>query len=89
MWPLLVLTKLTHIVIDVGKYWVRAQDFLLDPKNRMRTYQVRLRLRQPGYTQQLDTTVQARTPEQARRLIRAQYNNKNVMVGQPREIKPR
>ena len=64
---------------------MRAQDFLSHTA-RMKTYVVRLRLKQKGYTQHMDTTVMARNPEQARRLIRQQYNDRNVIVGQPREL---
>ena len=64
---------------------MRAQDFLSHTA-RMKTYMVRLRLKQKGYTQQMDTTVMARNPEQARRIIRQQYNDRNVIVGQPREL---
>lgn len=56
----------------------------------MRTYQVRIQFRQPsGVMQQMDTTVQARNPEMARRMLRAQYSNPRVLVGQPKEIKTR
>lgn len=61
---------------------MRAQDLL----PRLSTFRVKLRLRQPGYTQQIDTTVQARTAEQARRILRSQYDDRNVIVGQPRKI---
>jgi len=47
---------------------------------------VRLRLPQQGYTTIMDTTVQARTPEMARRVVRAQYGSRSVLVGQPRRI---
>lgn len=60
---------------------------LLSPTARLKTYVVRIKLRQPGYTQQIDTTVVARNPEQARRVIKKQYNDQNILVGQPREIK--
>lgn len=50
----------------------------------LNTYQVRLRLPQAGYTQHMDTTVQARTPEQARRIVRALYGGRTALVGQPR-----
>ena len=54
----------------------------------LKTYQVRLQLRQPGgYVQQMNTTVMARNPEMARRMIRAQYDNRNVIVGQPKELR--
>lgn len=60
---------------------------LLSHTGRMKTYVVRLKMRQKGYTQQMDTTVQARNPEQARRIIRNQYNDRNIIVGQPRELR--
>lgn len=53
----------------------------------LRTYAAKVRLKQPGYENIIDTTVVARNPEMARRLIRQQYGNRNVLVGQPREIK--
>jgi hypothetical protein len=69
---------------------MRADDFINNPNRGLRTFVVKLRLKQPGgYTQIMDTTVQARTPEMARRIIRQQYNNQNVMVGQPRAVKTR
>ena len=68
---------------------MRAQDFIKSPGSGLKTFAVRLRLKQTGYVQQIDTTVQARTANQARQIIRAQYNNKNVLVGQPHEINPR
>ena len=67
---------------------MRAKDFIV-PMRGLRTFRVRLKLKQPGYTNQMDTTVQARTAEMARRIIRAQYNDRNVIVGQPREIRSR
>jgi hypothetical protein len=65
---------------------MRAQDFLSHTA-KLKTYTVKLRLKQKGYVQHMDTTVLARNPEQARRMIRAQYDNKNVIVGQPRELR--
>ncbi len=57
------------------------------PAPGLKTYALKLKLKQIGYTNIIDTTVQARTPEMARRIIRAQYNDRNVIVGQPVEIK--
>ena len=62
---------------------MRAQDITV---RTMKTYIVRLRLPQRGYTQHMNTTVQARTAEMARRLIRAQYGSRDVIVGQPRQL---
>jgi hypothetical protein len=53
----------------------------------LRTFALRVRLPQQGYSNIIDLTVQARTPEMARRLIRAQYGNRHVIVSQPRAIK--
>ena len=56
-------------------------------KTRMKTYLVRLKLKSIGYTQILDTTIQAINPHMARKIIANQYNSSHVMIGQPREIK--
>jgi hypothetical protein len=53
----------------------------------MKTYHARVKLKQTGYTNIIDATVQARNPEMARRLLRQQYGDRNVPVGQPREMK--
>jgi hypothetical protein len=59
------------------------------PKTKMKTYLVRLKLKSTGYTQILDTTIQAVSPQMARKIIATQYNSTHVLIGQPREIKPR
>jgi hypothetical protein len=67
---------------------MRARDFTNRQLKTLNTYRVRLRLKQPGgYTQQLDTTIMARNPMMARRMLQQQYSNRNVMVGNPRLIK--
>lgn len=53
----------------------------------LRTYAVKLNLRNTSYKNIIDTTIQARTPEMARRLLRNMYGERNVIVGQPKEIK--
>ena len=53
----------------------------------LRTYVVRLRLKRVGYNNIFDTTIQARNQEQARRLLRQQYGDQSVIVGQPRELR--
>lgn len=57
--------------------------------SRLKTYLVKLKLRQLGYTQIINTTLQARNPDQARKILRAQYNKKDIIVGNPRELKSR
>ena len=59
------------------------------PKTKLKTYFVKLKLKSTGYTQILDTTVQAVNAQMARKIIATQYNSTHVMIGQPREIKPR
>jgi hypothetical protein len=66
---------------------MRAQDFL-SHTTRLKIYAVKLRLKQKGYTQHMDSTVMARNPEQARRIVRQQYGDSNVLVGRPRELRP-
>ena len=78
----------SSLTLIATKYWMRAQDFI-STNTGLKTFAVRLQLKQQGYSQQVDTTVQARTANQARQIIRAQYNNRNVVVGQPQEIKSR
>jgi hypothetical protein len=68
---------------------MRAQEFIRLSERPLKTYTVKLKLKQPGYTNIVDTQVQARTPEMARRILSAQYNNRNVVVGQPRELRTR
>ena len=63
---------------------MRASELL---NKKLKTYAVKLKLQQPGYTTQDDTTVQARNPEMARRLLRQQYGDKHILVGQPRELR--
>lgn len=70
-----------------AKQFIRNNRNYISPQPGLKTYAIKLKLKQPGYTNIIDTTVQARTPEMARRILRAQYNNRHVIVGQPREIK--
>ena len=63
---------------------MRADEFT---KRKLKTYAVKLKLKQTGYSNMIDTTVMARNPEMARRLLRQQYGDKHVVVGQPRELK--
>jgi len=64
---------------------MRAQDLY----RQLNTYIVKIRLPQKGYTVQMDTTVQAKTPEMARRMIHNLYGSKTALIGSPRLIKNR
>jgi hypothetical protein len=46
----------------------------------------RVKVKQPGYSQMIDTTITAKTKEMARRLLRAQYG-KDALINNIREIK--
>jgi hypothetical protein len=59
------------------------------PKTKLKTYLVKLKLKSLGYTQILDTTVMAVSPQMARKIIANQYDSTHVLIGQPREIKTR
>jgi hypothetical protein len=63
---------------------MRATDLI---KKKLKTYTVKLNLKQSGYNNIVDTTVMARNPEMARRLLRQQYGDKHILVGQPRELR--
>ncbi len=65
---------------------MRANE-IIRRKSKMKTYHARVKLKQIGYTNIIDATVQARNPEMARRLLRQQYGDRNVLVTQPREMK--
>jgi len=54
---------------------------------QMRTYAMRVRLPQKGYSNIIDLTVQARTPEMARRLVTNLYGPAHKILSHPREIK--
>ena len=52
--------------------------------SKLKNYLVKLQFKSLGYTQQINTMVQASSPEMARRLLKQQYQNPNVLIGQPR-----
>jgi len=53
---------------------------------RLKNYIVTLKIAQGAAYQRMDTTVTARNPEQAKRLVIQQYG-KNIVVGRPREMR--
>ena len=56
-------------------------------KKQLKTFVVKIKLRQTSGTTTVDTTIMARNPEQARQLLRKQYGDRGIVVGQPRELK--
>jgi 5'(3')-deoxyribonucleotidase len=75
------------VIQQLSKIYGVGQDVTEAKAQALRTYTAKVQLKQPGYKNIIDTTVQARNPEMARRLIRQQYGDRNVIVGQPRELK--
>jgi len=49
-------------------------------------FKAKVKIRQPPYSQLIDTTINAKYREMARRLLRAQYG-KNSIIGTVTEIK--
>lgn len=64
---------------------MKIRDILLKVRPA-RLFRVRIKISQPGYTQQIYTTVTAQNAEMARKLVRLQYG-KNSLIGEPKEIK--
>lgn len=54
--------------------------------NQFKFFAAKVRIKQANYSQVIDTTVNAKNQEMARRLIKAQYG-KNALVSNVREIK--
>lgn len=55
---------------------------------RVKTYLVKIKIKSPGSTNIVKTTVSAVNPQMARKVARLQYNNNpNVLVGTPKEIR--
>jgi mannose/fructose/N-acetylgalactosamine-specific phosphotransferase system component IIB len=57
-------------------------------KSKLKTYEIRIRV--PGLSgtsTNTKTIVVALNPQMARKVVQAQYNVPNIMIGQPREIK--
>lgn len=66
---------------------MRAREIIPGLPRGLNTYRVRLRLRQPGNDMLMWTTVQARNQDQARRIVRGQYGDRNVIVGNPKLLR--
>lgn len=67
---------------------MRLSEFKLPPSQQTKTYAIKLKIKQVGGNiQMIDTTIMARTPELARRMIKQLYGDKHIIVGQPRELK--
>lgn len=59
-------------------------------KTKLKTYEIRIRI--PvlgGGNTNTFTTVTALNPQMARKIVQVQYNVPGIIIGQPREVKPR
>jgi len=54
--------------------------------SQFKFFKAKVRVKQPGYSIMIDTTITAKNRDMARRLIRHQYGS-NALVGDVREIK--
>ena len=75
------------VIDQLARIYDVEQDVSETRRPVLKTFAAKVQLRQPGYRNIIDTTVQARNAEMARRLLRQQYGDRNVIVGQPRELK--
>jgi hypothetical protein len=66
---------------------MRANQFISGTKRTLDTFLLKIKLPQVGgYSRIMDTSVQARNHEMARRIVRAQYGDRTVIVGNPKKI---
>jgi mannose/fructose/N-acetylgalactosamine-specific phosphotransferase system component IIB len=57
-------------------------------KSKLKTYEIRIKIPgTDGTSTNTRTTVMALNPQMARKVVQVQYNIRNIMIGQPREIK--
>jgi hypothetical protein len=63
---------------------VRSQSH--NPMAGQKLFAARLKIKQPGYTQLIDTTIVAKNMQMAIKLLTAQYG-KNTVMGNPRIVK--
>ena len=54
--------------------------------SKLKTYEINLKLKQPGYNQIIKTTVQAINPTMAKKIAEGQYGLGTV-IGNPKERK--
>ena len=62
-------------------------DEILGRRKKLRMFQAKIKVKNVNYTNIIDTTIMARNPEMARRLLRRLYGGRSVLVGTPKELK--
>jgi hypothetical protein len=67
---------------------MRLQEIAQPKKSKLKTYEIRIKIPgTDGTTTNTRTTVMAVNPQMARKIVQVQYNIRNILIGQPREIK--
>jgi hypothetical protein len=69
---------------------MRLAELAQPKKSKLKNYAVRLKI--PGLSGAVtitDTIVVAVNPQMARKIVQVQYNVPHILIGQPREVKPR
>jgi hypothetical protein len=67
---------------------MRLKEIAQPKKSKLKTYEIRIKIPgTDGTTTNTRTTVMAVNPQMARKIVQVQYNIRNILIGQPREIK--
>jgi hypothetical protein len=67
---------------------MRLKEIAQPKKSKLKTYEIRIKIPgTDGTSTNTRTTVMALNPQMARKIVQVQYNIRNIMIGQPREIK--
>lgn len=67
---------------------MRLKEIAQPKKSKLKTYEIRIKIPGPtGIVTNTRTTVMAVNPQMARKIVQVQYNIRNILIGQPREIK--
>ena len=57
-------------------------------KSKLKTYEIRIKIPGTnGTSTNTRTTVMALNPQMARKIVQVHYNIRNIIIGQPKEIK--
>ena len=67
---------------------MRLAEIAQPKKSKLKTYEIRIKIPgTDGTATNTRTTVMALNPQMARKIVQVQYNIRNIIIGQPREIK--
>jgi hypothetical protein len=67
---------------------MRLAEIAQPKKSKLKTYEIRIKIPGTnGASTNTRTTVMALNPQMARKIVQVQYNIRNIIIGQPKEIK--